>query len=100
MTMTLWPSGDPCPLASCPPGPFLWRGSPGLDVLGIKTEYGPAGQPAVYVAESGEHFWGGTDDWDDLGALIVTPMTCDRPSNVSPAYTYSWLNVPNPPSSL
>lgn len=82
-----WPDREAVALADCPPGLFLFNGT-----LGFKTEYrgmetvGPVNVPGdqvrwrvgthseVYVASSGEAFWGGVTKKDDREALLVTPV--------------------------
>jgi hypothetical protein len=56
-------------LDACPPGLFLYEGR-----LGFKSEYRDANGPEAYVVESGEYFWGGTDDVDVRLNLKVTPV--------------------------
>ena len=38
--LTMEPSGWPCPLSECPPGPFVWIGEPCADLMGWMSEYG------------------------------------------------------------
>lgn len=76
--MKIKPDGMPCTLLECPPGLFLFGPMNDLH-LGLKTEYG-ASNPhnlEVYVAESGEVFWGGTDSKKDRADLIVIPAVAD-----------------------
>jgi hypothetical protein len=62
-------AGDgPMTLAECPPGLFLFDG-----YIGFKSEYG-ADTCRYYCADSGEYFWGGTDNADARESLIVTPL--------------------------
>lgn len=63
------PDSWPCTLAECPPGLFVFE-----DTLGIKTEYRTdSADIEVYVAESGEVFWGGVKTPELRSKLIVTP---------------------------
>lgn len=64
------PYGFKCSLSECPPGLFLH----GL-CLGFKTEYG---QMECFVVESGEAFWGGTDNKKDLAKLNVQPCIIEE----------------------
>ena len=59
------PNGWPCQLQSCPPGLFLLG-----ETLGFKSEYN---LEPPYVVESGEVFWGGTDNDMDRALLTVQP---------------------------
>lgn len=77
------PAGWPCTLAECPPGLFLFEGKH----LGFKTEYkspiqehrGPHDEMRydieVFVAASGETFWGGHTVREERQKLVVQPCT-------------------------
>jgi hypothetical protein len=62
------PEGWPCKLSECPPGLFLFG-----DGLCFKTEYRTSGYSEVFC-ESGEMFWGGTDDKEQREVLTVQPV--------------------------
>jgi hypothetical protein len=79
--LTVVPNGWQCTLKDCPPGLFLIN-----DCLGIKTEYRPVRlnplngtystdttDVEVYVASSGEVFWGGVTSKKERLELIVQP---------------------------
>ena len=56
-------------LAECPPGLFVFNGS-----IGFKSEYSTdTAGPDAYCLESGEYFWGGTDNRADRVKLKVSP---------------------------
>lgn len=59
------PNGWPIRLCDCPPGLFEFNGN-----FHLKTEYGLT---EVYVCDSGEVFWGGTDTPEERAKLIVVP---------------------------
>jgi hypothetical protein len=59
----------PTTLESCPPGLFLFDGG-----CGFKTEYSDQNGPEAYCVESGEYFWGGTNDAHARRMLMVTPV--------------------------
>lgn len=63
--------GEPCKLIDCPPGLFAFG-----DNIGFKSEYGceNAAYMEVYCVDSGEIFWGGTDNKDQRAALVVQPL--------------------------
>lgn len=68
--MTVSPAADrPCRLDECPPGLFLFG-----ETLGFKSEYGEANSLDVFCCDSGEYFWGGTSNREELYALMVMPM--------------------------
>lgn len=85
--------GDRVTLRECPPGLFVSESGG----LGLKTEYGameavgPVNVPGddvrwkvgsgieVYVAESGEAFWGGASTKDAREALLVYPLSSAKP---------------------
>jgi len=60
-----------CKLIDCPGGPFLFHGT-----IGFKTEYYTSDpvKMEVFCLQSGEYFWGGTDNTEARAALIVTPL--------------------------
>ena len=60
----LVPSGFPCRLANCPPGPFLYG-----DNVGMKSVH-----DSVYVVNNGDAFWGDTDKGACRNDLIVQPL--------------------------
>lgn len=56
-------------LAGCPPGLFVFNGT-----LGMKSEYSTdAGEMEVYLASSGEAFWGGANSHKERNSLMVIP---------------------------
>jgi len=59
-------AGDECTIEECPPGLFMFEGT-----LCFKSEYNKSG---VFCADTGEYFWGGTSNRDELNKLIVQPM--------------------------
>jgi len=59
------PDGWLCTLGQCPPGLFVFQ-----NCLGFKSEYG---QDEMYVVESGEAFWGGTNTKEKRLSLPVQP---------------------------
>ena len=61
-------AGFRCTLEMCPPGLFCQG-----DDFGFKTEYYDDNGPEAYCVESGEYFWGGTDDKEVRRKLLVTP---------------------------
>lgn len=65
MTWTIVPDGWPIRLRDCPPGLFEFNNG-----FHLKTEYGPT---EAYVCDSGECFWGGTDNAEDRDNLMVIP---------------------------
>lgn len=80
--------GEPCTLAECPPGLFLFNGSFGLKTeynsVRAKLPYNPQAVeyemsrwPDVYCLESGEQFWGGTTTDEARCALVVQPVSAD-----------------------
>lgn len=63
------PAGWEVPLEECPPGLFVFGGT-----LGVKSEYRDEhGDIEVYVADSGECFWGGMQTAENRNAALVTP---------------------------
>lgn len=69
------PCDMPMSLVECPPGLFLFGIEKQEMTVGFKTEYG-AHNPhdmEVYCVDSGEFFWGGTDNKSQLGDLRVIP---------------------------
>lgn len=64
-SLLIEPNGWPCELQSCPAGLFLFG-----ETLGFKSEYN---LEPPYVVESGEVFWGGTNNDMDRALLIVQP---------------------------
>jgi len=69
MKITVRPSAFPCSLAACPPGLFLCG-----TTLGFKSEYRTSvGGMEAYIIESGEFFWGGSDNEAERARLVVTP---------------------------
>jgi len=81
--MRLIQDGDTVTLLACRPGLFV---SPGGS-LGFKSEY-HANDPIsmeVFCVESGEAFWGGTDNSDDRAVLMVQPVSvyhCNQPGEI------------------
>jgi hypothetical protein len=62
--------GEPCKLADCPPGLFVFEQS-----FGFKHEYGETDEDlGVFCADSGEYFWGGTSTREELRQLMVVPL--------------------------
>lgn len=59
----------PMPLYMAPVGLFDFEG-----ILCVKTEYSQARRPDAYILESGEYFWGGTDDPHEAAMLMVMPL--------------------------
>lgn len=59
-----------CRLDECPSGLFVFDG-----IIGLKSEYHTDGKMDVYVAASGEYFWGGVDTHEAKNALMVIPCT-------------------------
>ena len=59
----------PMPLYMAPIGLFDFEGT-----LCVKTEYSTARRPDAYIVESGEYFWGGTDDPHEAAMLMVMPL--------------------------
>jgi hypothetical protein len=53
-----------CRLQVCPPGFFIYN-----DDIHFKNEYGDA-----YCGDTGEVFWGGTDNKEDRDKLMVEPI--------------------------
>ena len=68
-----------CTLEMCPPGLFCHG-----DTFGFKTEYSDQNGPEAYCVESGEYFWGGTDDKEVRRALKVTPCIIQNAIVVAP----------------
>ena len=66
--LELKPEGFPCTLDECPPGFFLRE-----DSLCFKSEY-HTDQKADAYCDTGEYFWGGTNDVSARGKLIVQPV--------------------------
>jgi hypothetical protein len=63
-------TGYRCSLDQCPPGLFRHG-----DDFGFKTEYRDQNGPEAYCADSGEYFWGGTDDKEVRRNLQVMPFS-------------------------
>jgi hypothetical protein len=66
------------PLEDCPVGLFQFGRT-----IGFKSEYMTQQSNGdfsidAYVVESGEYFWGGTNNGEDQRALFVTPIDFDR----------------------
>lgn len=70
-TLQIIPHGWPCKLIDCPPGLFSYTGD-----IGFKSEYfnSDPEKIEVFCAESGECFWGGTNDKNARAALVVQPV--------------------------
>lgn len=66
MTISLAVSNKATILQECPIGLFMSKDD---NVLCVKTEYGLES----YIVESGEIFWGGTDNVKDLAKVEVYP---------------------------
>lgn len=66
MKIEMKPDNFECTLAECPPGLFLFG-----DMIGLKSEYGDC----EAYCDSGEAFWGGTDNPKDQKKLKVIPLT-------------------------
>lgn len=59
-----------CTLDECPPGLFIFG-----NCLGFKSEYRTLqGASESYLVSSGEFFWGGANNPNEQGALMVTPV--------------------------
>lgn len=77
-----WVEGKPVTLKDCEPG--LFRSKDGW--LGLKTEYKtPISKglfthyyPEAFVVESGEYWWGGTNNHEDREKQIVIPVSVKR----------------------
>ncbi len=70
-TLQIIPDGWPCKLIECPPGLFSFSGT-----IGLKSEY-YANNPdkiEVFCSETGECFWGGTQQAEARAALMVQPV--------------------------
>ena len=72
---TVEPRWWPTTLDACPPGLFKVEGG-----FGFKTEYRDDNGPEAYCVESGEYFWGGTNDPEKRRNLIVTPVIIMSPN--------------------
>lgn len=75
---TLYAGDGYCTLSECPPGLFLFKGR----TIGLKTEYGSPPFYEVFCADSGEYFWGGTDDAEDRAVLKVLPLVNEISTDV------------------
>jgi hypothetical protein len=70
-TLVVIPVDWQCTIADCPPGLFV-RG----DQMGFVSEYtDESGNREVFVAESGEYFWGGAGTMEERDQLLVIPCS-------------------------
>lgn len=68
--LILLPTGFPCSVDECPPGPFIWKDQKGGVHLGLKSEYRTDNRCDAYN-EAGEYF-------AQRDGVEVHPVTVER----------------------